>query len=170
MKKPKLVILRGRPTSGKTTALASLRKRKELQDYLIIDFSALKGNFDNQGDKRKEYAKRSLFALLKEIMPDQKDILLDEMSRDTIMKYIGRHVKKYNYQIVVFQFYVDTETAYKRDVQRSKAGEHPYLGKKKVKEFHDMHDRDSDPEGITVDCNKLSRKGVVDFIVRNLKK
>ena len=33
--KPKLVVLRGKPTSGKSTACHSLRKRREMKDWVF---------------------------------------------------------------------------------------------------------------------------------------
>ena len=169
MKQPKLVILRGRPTSGKSTALANLRKKKEMKNWVIFDFSKHKGNFDNFGKEGKEFAKITLAAILKSLLKTKKNIIFDEMSRKSIMRYVGKEIKKYNYKIIVFQFTVRTETAYKRDVQRSKEKWHPFMGKNLVDKLHKYHDENIDPEGIIVDTNKLGKKQAVDFILKELK-
>tara|TARA_Y100000310_G_C20455782_1_gene702978 strand:+ start:217 stop:705 length:489 start_codon:yes stop_codon:yes gene_type:complete len=162
MKKPKLVILRGRPTSGKSTAYAGLGKRKEMKEWLFVDHCALKKNLG------KDLGKKSLFAVLKAVMPSKKNIIIEEMSEETVRKYIDKDIKKYRYKIVVFQFTVRTKTAYKRDVQRSKKGKE--MGKKVIDEWHKYHDERADKKGILVDCNKLGKKQVVKFILARLRK
>ncbi len=129
MKQPKLVILR-----GKSTAYAMLKKRKVMKCWLFVDHANLKTNLG------KDLGKKSLFAVLKVVMPSKKDIIIEEMSEETLRKYINQYIKKYNYKIVVFQFTVRTKTAYKRDVKRAEDKWHPFMGKKKIKEMHKMHD------------------------------
>ena len=161
MKKPKLVILRGRPTSGKSTAYANLQKRKEMKDWLFVDHCALKS------DLGKELGKKSLFAVLKAVMPSKKNIIIEEMSEETARKYIDKDIKKYDYLIVVFQFTVRTKTAYKRDIQRSKKGKE--MGKETIDMWHKLHDEKANKDGILVDCNKLGKRQVVKFILKELR-
>ena len=163
MNKLKLVILRGRPTSGKSTAYANLQKKKEMKDWLFVDHANLKEKLG------KELGKKSLFAVLKVVMSTKKNIIIEEMSEETIRKYVGSYIKKYNYRVVVFQFTVRTKTAYKRDVQRAKAKWHPLMGKKWIDETHKMHDEQFDKKAFLVDTNKLSKKKVVDLILKELK-
>ena len=92
---PKIVILRGRPASGKSTAFAKLKKRKEFDGWVLIDNCELKSWF-NYLEENKEIKKKALFALMKEVMKKKKNILLEEMSRKTIMKYIGNILLIYN--------------------------------------------------------------------------
>jgi tRNA uridine 5-carbamoylmethylation protein Kti12 len=163
MKKSKMVILRGRPTSGKSTAYANLQKKNEMKDWLFVDHANLKEKLG------RELGKKSLFSVLKTVMPSKKNIIIEEMSEETVRKHIGSYIKKYNYKIVVFQFTVRTETAYKRDVKRAKAKWHPFMGKKKIKEMHDMHDERFDKNAFLIDTNKFSKKKVVDFVLEKLK-
>jgi predicted kinase len=160
--KPKLVILRGRPTSGKSTAFANLRKNKKMKDWVFIDHCLFK---DKLG---KEPGKKKLFSELKKEMPSKKNILIEEMSRESIMKGAGKEVKKYDYEIVVFQFTISTKIAYKRDVKRAKEGTHPFMGKEWIDKLHKMHDERFDKFGILVDTNKLNKKQVVRFIINSL--
>jgi predicted kinase len=165
--KPKLVILRGKPTSGKSTAFQSLKGKKKFKEWVLIDHPALKRWFEHIKDK--ELRKKALFAVLKEAMKEKKNILLEEMSEKTIKKYINYHIKKYNYQIITFQFAISLKEAYKRDVKRAKEKWHPFMGKKEIKKMHKMHDNRFDPSAILVDCNKLNKKQVVEFILKRLR-
>lgn len=170
MSKAKLVILRGRPTSGKSTSFHNLKKREEMKDWIFIDFCNIKDTLgETLNDKeRKELGKKFLFAILKEALKTKKDIIIEEMSEDTVRKYISYYIKKYNYKIVVFQFIVSTKTAYKRDVKRAKDKWHPYMGKKWIDETHKMHDKRFDSNAILVDCDKLNKGQVVEFILDKL--
>ena len=163
MKKPKLVIIRGRPTSGKSTAWHNLKKRKEMKDWLFVDHANLKTTFG------KELGKHSLFAILKTIMPSKKNIIIEEMSEKTLKKHIKYYLKKHKYKIITFQFFVSTKTAYKRDIQRAKEKWHPKMGKRWVEKMHKLHDERLDPKGILVDTNKLGKRKVVNFIIENLE-
>ena len=76
--KPKLVVFRGKPTSGKSTAWHSLRKKKELKDWAFIDNASIKNMFDNFSDKdRKAFGNKVLFSALKAVMPTKKNILIN---------------------------------------------------------------------------------------------
>lgn len=169
--KSKLVILRGRPTSGKSTAFHTLKKRNELKNWIFVDFCNIKETLGEtlNNEDRKKYGKQFLFAILKEAMKTKKNILIEEMSEKSLQKYISYHLKKNNYQIITFQFTVSTETAYKRDIQRSKDKWHPKMGKKWVDEMHKHHDENIDSKGIMIDTNKLSKKKVIEYILDNLK-
>jgi predicted kinase len=162
MGKPRLVILRGKPTSGKSTAYANLKKGKEMRGWLFVDHCFLKQNLG------RELGKKSLFAILKVILPSKENIIIEEMSRETIMKYVGKYIKKYNYNIIVFQFEVSKEIAYKRDIQRAKEKWHPYMGKKKIDEMHKIHEERFDKSAILINTDKLGKRKVVEFILKRL--
>jgi len=167
---PRLAVLRGRPTAGKTTALYNLKKSKRMKEWVFIDFSQLKNNFDNLSDEdRRSYGKRVLFAILKVIMTSRKNIIFDEMSREAINKNLKTQIRKYKYKIIVFQFTVKTDTAYKRDIKRAELLEHPKMGREKIDKLYKMHDDRFDKEAILVDTNKLNKKQVVDLIIKELK-
>ena len=162
MKKPRLVILRGKPTAGKSTAWHNLKKRKAMKDWLFVDHTNLKTNLG------RELGKESLFAVLKVVMSSKKDIIIEEMSEETLRKYTDKEIKKYGYKIITFQFEISLKTAEKRNVQRAKDKWHPLMGKKKVKELHKMHDERADEKGILVDTNKLGKRKVVEFILEKI--
>lgn len=161
--KPKLVILRGKPTAGKSTAYANLKKRKKMKDWLFVDHGNLKKYLG------KELGKKALMAVLKIVMSSKKDIIIEEMSEKTLKKYIKYYIKKYDYKIITFQFEVGVTEAYKRNIQRAKDKWHSYILKKKLKGLHKMHEERFDPNAFLVDTNKLGKRKVVDFILEKLK-
>jgi predicted kinase len=171
MKNPKIIILRGKPTSGKSTAFKSLRKEKNLSNWAFPDFAFIKDKmYDNLKDKeRYELAKKSISAILKELMNSKKNIIIEEVSRNFLKNRVGYHIKKNNYKIIVFQFEVSKEEGYKRDIQREKDGWHPTMGKEWVDKTHKHHEKIADKNGIIVDTNKLSKKQTTKFILKNLK-
>lgn len=160
---PKLAILRGRPTAGKSTAYANLRKSKEMKDWEFVDHCAMKTKHGREGGKKE------LFKELRRVMPYGKNVVIEEMSKEGVMKNISKEIKKYNYEIIVFQFTVDTKTAYKRDVKRAEDGWHPFFGKEKINAFHKMHDERFDKGGILIDTNKLNKTQVLEKIIKELK-
>ena len=163
MKNPKLAILRGKPTSGKSTAWHNLKKKKEMKDWLFVDHTNLKTTMG------KELGKHSLFAVLKTVMPTKQNIIIEEMSEKTLKKHINYYIKKYNYKLITFQFEINIKTAYKRNIKRAKDKWHPYIKKKKLEDYHKMHEERFDKNAFLVNCNKLGKKQVVDFILKKLR-
>jgi tRNA uridine 5-carbamoylmethylation protein Kti12 len=161
--KPRLVILRGRPTSGKSTAWHTLKKKRAMKNWNFIDNASLKNKLG------KEPGKVALMEQLKIATRNKENILIEEMSEKTLKKYIRYYIKRYNYQIITFQFFVSTKTAYKRDIQRAKEKWHPKMGKKWIVEMHELHDKRVDSKGILIDTDKLNKKQVVDIIIKKLK-
>jgi len=170
MKKPKLVLLHGMIATGKTTALYNLRERKEMKDWIIIDFCELKKQFAHLGDeKRKEYGKKALAAILKLLMKEKKNIVLDEMPEKSIRKYVGPQIRKYKYEVVPFQFTSKIELSIKREAERRIArGLKPH-GEKWVRDFNEHHKKVFDKNAILIDTTKLNKKQVVDFIIKRVR-
>ena len=66
MKNSKLIILRGKPTSGKSTAFHNLRKDKRMKDFIFVDFCYIKGMLENLSDEeRRNSGKEILFFIMK---------------------------------------------------------------------------------------------------------
>jgi hypothetical protein len=162
-KQPRIAILRGRPTSGKSTVWHALKKKRAMKSWNFIDHVSLKNKLG------KEPGKVALMNELKKAMKNKDDIILEEMSEKSLKKHIRYYLKRYNYKIITFQFFVSTETAYKRDIQKAKEKWHPKMGKKWINEMHALHDKRTDPNGILVDTDKLNKKQTVDFIIKKLK-
>jgi|GEM_PF-2862415 len=167
---PRLIILRGKPTAGKTTAFHNLKKDKRMKNIIFIDFSSIKNKFNKFPDEeRRKLGKQILFEKLKETMPSKKDILIEEMSKETIHKYLKKEIKKYNYKIIVFQFEISLETAYKRNVKRAKEKWHPLMTKEQLEELHKLHEERFDKNAVLINTERLNKKEVVEFIIKKLK-
>ena len=166
----KLVILRGRPASGKSTAFANLKKQKEMKNWVFIDHPALKGVYARSSVYRyKEVAKFSLFAILEIFMKEKRNIVIEEMSRETLNKYIGKKIKNYKYKFIVFQFTVKTRTGISRDIKRVKNPKHSHTKRVNIPELHKMHDERFDKNAVLVDTNKLNKSQVVELILKKIK-
>lgn len=166
----RLVLLKGKVASGKTTAPHSLRKKKEMEEWIILDFSEIKNQFAYLGDeKRREYGTESLFAILKVFMAKKKNILVDEMSEGSLKKGISSHIKKYKYPITTCEFDARIKTSIKREAKRMKKKGQKPLGEKWIRDSHKIHLARHDPKGILVDCDRLGREQVVNLILRHLK-
>jgi len=176
MKRPKIVFLKGGSNTGKSTAfrnLKKLRKNAQMNDWVFIDSTEFKSWFNYLEDKR-ELQKTSLFVLIKQIMKNKKNIILEEMSAKTTRKHVKNQIKKYNYQLITFEFVVDNvETAYLRDIKRIKSKEDrnqiKALGRRFISDSHKNHQMKLDKGCIFVNTTKLGKKQVVDFILTKLK-
>jgi len=171
MSNQKFVILRGKVATGKTTALNNLRKSRSMRDWVIIDHGEIKHWFDCLTDEEKKpLRKEVLFNILKTVIKTKKNILMDEMSADTIKKKLGPSIRKFGYEIIVFQFTAHVNSSIKRESDRMKVQGLKPLGEKWVKKMHKWHEEREDPKGILVDCDKLDKKGVVRFILKELRR
>jgi len=158
----KLILLSGRPASGKSTAFKTLKKHKKLNNWIIVDHPLIKKEYG------KEEGKIKLNEALKEAMKTGKNILTEETSRKSLNKYLSYHLRKYNYEIIVFQFTVGLETAIKREAERRiKVGKKPH-GAEWVREMHEMHDKRGHRKAYFIDTTNLSKKEVINFIFRKL--
>jgi predicted kinase len=167
--KPKIIILRGKPTAGKSAAFDSLRRDKRLQKVVFIDHVAIKRMFSNLGnDLRKSLGKEVLFYAMRKVMDLGKDIMIEEMSREAVEKHLKKEIKKHDYGIIVFQFDVSLPIAYKRNIQRSKALKHKLMKKEELDRMHKEHERILDKMGIMVDTDKLNERDTVEFIIKRI--
>jgi len=176
MKQPKIVFLKGGSNTGKSTAfrnLKKLRKSGKMKGWIFIDSTEFKSWFSYLEDKR-EVQKTSLFALIKQLMKHKKNIILEEMSAKTTIKHVKNYIKKYNYQLITFEFIVkNIKTAYLRDIKRVKNKEdrnqRKMLGENFILESHKIHQKKLDKNCIFVNTAKLGKRQVVEFILNKLK-
>jgi len=165
----KVVILRGAPATGKTTALHNLRKRKEMKNWVVIDFQQLKKQFEHLGEeKRRLYGKQALFSTLKILMSQKLNILFDEMYGGAIKRELKYYLKKYNYKIIPLEFTSDIKTAISREAERRlKKGLKP-RGEKWVKQTHKERLELFEKNSIMIDTTNMNQKQVVNFIIRKI--
>ena len=166
---PKIALLRGGAASGKSTAFEGLRKSGRLKGWAFIDHPWLKEGFKGMKDKR-ELQKKALFGLMKPLMKEKKNIILEEMSAQTVRKQVGYYVRKYGYTFVVFQFEV-ASGAFDRNLARVRKGDKIHkktMTRKFVDESHADHQRKVDREGIVVNTSEMGKKKVVGVILKGL--
>ena len=172
VKNPRIVILRGKPTSGKSTAFQSLRNNPKMKGWIFVDHPALKRWFEKVNTEQGigEVMKKSLYSALNELFITSKNIIMEETARETLLKYSGDKIKKYNYQIIIFQFEVDLKNSKIRDVIRvsKKEGIHTKVLGSRLKTLHQMHNERFDPKAILIDTNKLNKKQVVNLILNKI--
>ena len=56
------MILTGRPTSGKSTAYANLRKKGRMKDFVFIDHAGMKEKLGKDGGKKKLFEELKVIA------------------------------------------------------------------------------------------------------------
>jgi len=164
----RLVILRGKPASGKSTAYASLKKSSKMKKWVFADHPAIKEMFSNLKE-RTSWGKLVLFEVLKIAMESGKDIITEEMSEETLRKHINSHIKKNKYKIITFQFEVSKKKAYKKEAERRIKIGLKSRGKKWVDTMHKMHEQRVDKKGIVINTTGMGKKQVVNFILKELK-
>src|SRR3989344_5848613 len=175
MKRQKIIILRGKNASGKTSTFYSLRDysfkdKKMFKNWIFIDNNSIKRMFSNLNNPNwKDISKEILIYILEKVLPLKKDIMIEETSKEMLNKYLGNKLNKYNYKLITFQFEVSLEEAIARDKNRVKEKTHPGLGKVKIKKLRDINNNSLDKEGIIVDTDKLDKEQVVKFIIQKIK-
>ena len=119
--KPNIVILRGKNASGKTTAFNNLKKENKLKNWIFIDNSKIKERFsDLEDEERKKLSKESLIRSIKEVLPLKQNIMVEETSKEMLDRNFSKELKKYNYQIITFQFEVSLRNAILKDKKEQK--------------------------------------------------
>lgn len=129
MKKPKIVIIDGMPTSGKSTTSYNLARK--LYGWVFVDIWRIKDIFEPLGysnDLEKKEAnslmdisKKSTMMIAREVIrKTQRNIILQESTTKQVKEKLGRDLKKYNYNIYTVQLTVPFKQAVKRNKKRDK--------------------------------------------------
>ena len=129
MKKPKIVLIDGLPTSGKSTTSYNLARK--LPGWIFIDIWRIKDIFEPLGystdlDKKEAdelmgISKEFTIKLAREVIKKtQRNIILQETTTKYAKEKLGKDLKKYNYQIFTVQLKVPMKEAIKRNIKRKK--------------------------------------------------
>jgi hypothetical protein len=168
----KIVFLKGGATTGKSTAFKNLKKKKGMEEWVFLDHPELKSWFERIKDF-KEIRKEALFATMKPIMKSRKNIILEEMSGKTTKKYLKSFIKKYNYELLTFEFVLeDFDLAMERDITRVKNKTRHHrrtLSRKIILDNHKHHKENLDENSIFINTKKLSPNQVINTIIKKLK-
>lgn len=129
MKRSKIILIDGMPTSGKSTTSYNLARK--LPGWIFIDIWRIKDIFEPLGyskdldktesDKLMEISKEFTIKLAREVIrKTQRDIILQETTTKFAKKKLGKDLKKHNYQVFTIQLKVPFEEAVKRNKKREK--------------------------------------------------
>jgi len=174
MKRPKIVLIDGLPTAGKSTTSYNLARK--LPGWIFIDNWRIKDIFEPIGyskdlDKKE---KESLMNISKKITTDltreviintQRNIILQEARTKDVKKKLGKYLKRYNYQIYTVQLTVPFKQAIKRNIKREK----PTLGFAKdwsEERWKDKIKIKTKKGDIVVDTFENSQEDVVKIILK----
>ncbi len=164
--KPILISIHGPMASGKSTVCSHLYNK--LKDYVFVDKAYIKDTMlkrlkKTDREKAKEIANKVTIYMLKQVIPLQKNILLQEMRYCTIEKRLGDLLKKNNYRIVSFYLECSIEEAKKRDLVRINGQSRSGL----IDEMHSKHGF-SDPQDIVINTEKNNIEQTVEIILEKL--
>lgn len=176
MKKRKIVLVDGMPTTGKSTTSYNLAKK--LPDWIFIDIWRIKDIFEPLGyskdldDKEMntlmDISRESTIKIARDIIrKTQRNILLQEATTKFVRKKLGRDLKKYNYNIYTVQLTVPFKIAVKRNIRRNK----PTLKFTKSwseERWNNKIKRKIRKGDIVVDTSKNNQEDVVKIILKGI--
>lgn len=174
MNRPKIIILDGMPTSGKTTISYLLAKK--LYGWVLVDIWRIKDMFvplgyGNGMDKSEEkpfheMSKKGIIKIAREIISKtQRSIIIHDIPVDDVKKKLGNQLRENDYEVFSFQLKVPFEEAIKRNKKREK----PDLNFFKIwtKERWDSKVKRKIKRGdIVVDTSKNNPEEVVRIILK----
>jgi len=176
MNRPKIVLIDGVTTAGKSTTSYNLARK--LPGWIFIDIWRIKDIFESIGyskgleKKEKDFlmalSKKATMMITREVIRNtQRNIILQEAKTGLIKKKLRKDLKKHNYKIYTVQLIVPLKEAVKRSVKRKKPGSD--LGKAWSEERWNKKIKRKTKKGdIVIDTLKNSPEKVVEIILKNI--
>lgn len=174
---PKIVLIDGLPTTGKSTTSYNLAKK--LPNWVFVDIWRIKDMFESVGysnglnkkeaDLLMEISKETTINIAREVIrKTQRNIILQEATYKYVKKKIGKDLKKYNYKIYNVQLVIPLKEMKKKDKKRKKPtlGVGDYWTEKK---YQDKLKRKNKGADVVVDTFKNSEKKVVEIILKAIE-
>jgi tRNA uridine 5-carbamoylmethylation protein Kti12 len=167
MKKRKIVLISGISTSGKTTASYNLIKK--LPGWVFVDIWSIKNLFEPLGLKDRtdigSISKKAVILIVREVMKKmQRNILLDDIKTEFIVRRLRKDLKKYNYELYIINLKVPFKYAIKRDIERAKPT--IGIGKNWTEERWNEKMKKLQKGNIVIDTSKNNPEKVVDIILK----
>lgn len=163
MKQPRLVILTGKPISGKSTTFHNIRKLRALSKWIFIDHHEIEREVEDvEGTKQK------FFFELGKAMGTGRNIITEDTTRGELMIYLGEAIEKLKYKVIIFQFEVSLEEAKRRNKHREKNWQHHLIEDEELESAYKKSEKEFDKHAILVNTDKLNKKQIVDFILRKI--
>jgi tRNA uridine 5-carbamoylmethylation protein Kti12 len=171
---PKIVLIDGLSTTGKSTTSYNLAKK--LPKWIFVDIWRTKDMFESIGysaslnkkeaDALMKISKEETIRLAREIIrKTQRNILMQEATLSLIKRKLGKDLKKYGYKIYNVQLVIPLSEMKKRDKKRGK----PTLNLADYwteKKYTDKLERKNKGADVVVDTTKNSEKKVVEIILK----
>ena len=162
-----IITINGPMASGKSTLSAELNKR--LKDYVFVDRAYIKDIMlrkvrDNDKKIAKQLSKEAAHVLIRGLMQNRKNIIVQELMPSSIMKHHAKELKKYKYRIKPVFLECSLKEALRRDIHRPRI-----LKGKRPEVVIRMHERYTGPEeGLLINTEKSSLRStirqVIDFV------
>ena len=129
MRQPKIILLDGMPTSGKSTISYDLAKK--LPGWIFIDIWRIKDLFETLGyskdldrkekNELEKIAKETIIKLTRGIIrKTQRNIILQDTTPKFVNEKFGKDLEKFNYKFYIIQLKVPFKEAIKRNRKRDK--------------------------------------------------
>lgn len=164
----KLVLMRGPPSSGKSTLAVDVAKRMKGKT-VVIPKDAIVFGFHFIKIKQDKFKSQAIInASLNYYLKNNINVIVDgvfggkePMKKINQMKALAKKNKSKFYLI---NLDVDFETAYQRDEKRKQR-----ISKKEVKKWYDHFYLKQVKEGFVLDNRKISKKKAVDAILKYIR-
>jgi adenylylsulfate kinase-like enzyme len=158
-----IIIIHGPMASGKSTITNKLNEI--LKDYTFVDRAYIKdimlGKLRKKNpDLARKISKDAMFTIMKDLMKNKQNILLQEIRLPSVKKHLKKELK--NYKIISFYLDCSLKTALKRDTTRQTKYKRPLT----VEEMHKNHAYEDDGD-IIINTEKNTIKQTIDIILKN---
>jgi predicted ABC-type ATPase len=146
--------------SGKSTLVAELRKK--LPTYAYVDRPNIKRGLKPIGNElARKIARTASFAAVGELIDFNVDMLLEELSPESLMRRFRDKIRENKYTLHSFYLNIGLETSLKRDLERS--------GKDHSVNVIDVYQRAKHTSYDTVlDTERLSKEECLKAILSSL--
>ncbi len=159
----KIVIVRGKIASGKSTISSELTK--VLPGWVYVDMWKIKEMFEPLKLKNRKpsnsISKDTMFFIIERIMKDLGlNIVIQESRQETVNRYLKKDLKKHGYKIYSFYLDIDLKTALRRNIEREK--------KTMLKKYFLEDKSKPDEKDIVINTNNNSIKQVINLILKEI--
>ena len=160
----KILIIHGPMAAGKSTITSKLNEK--LKEYIFVDRAYIKdimlGKLREKNPKlARQISKDAMFTIMKDLMKDKQNILLQEIRVSSVKKHLKKELK--DYEIISFYLDCSLKTALKRDTTRQTKYKRPLT----VKEMHKNHAYPDDGD-IIINTEKNTINQTIKLILKEL--
>ena len=163
--KPKIILINGLIASGKSTLCSALIEK--LNDFVFVDRAYIKETMlrrvkKNDKPLARKLSKKAVYVIVKGLMKDRYNLLLQEFSLGSLKKHLAGYIEKYGYEVHGFYLACSLEEAKKRDFER-KGFERPEA----VENIHNEHE-EFGKEGVIIDTEKCNLEQTLKIVYKEI--